>query len=401
MSSATATKLPPAVMKQAKKSKELQESLIKGTLAPDTKAIEVVPIVSKKEEAAPPVTQAEEVVEKYKTDVKPKKVVAKADDKAVPPDATKAPEAKEESAEYWKHRFEVEKDLNKNVFKDKDRRIDELEEDKALTKELLANLSKTKPEPEIPVATEQTVVSTDIPETVIPEDEINTWGDEQYDFTRRVARAEITPLLNPILSRLAAIEAKASSIDDLADKVIRVATTQNNQVAQTYEEKLEVACPGWQNYAVKGGSYFDNFWNWAGATKHSKFSDETFDEKIKDAHDQKNASVVADIIGEFQEYAGHTSPAPAAQVVEDTVQPEIITAEPTGPSLEEQVTPMDAGGDTVVQNDGNKEARVFADSEIKQIYTDIGKGKYSDEDELKIKRAIARAYKTGNIDVNR
>ncbi len=392
MSSATAAALPEAVIAAAQKSRDLQQGMIDGKVVPSE---EIAPAVIE-EETVPPVTQDDKVVDKKKKPGRPKKVVAKPDDKVVTPEVVKAPEDnKENDLEYWKQKFKAVENMNKSTISDLKHRNAALEENKALTNQLLANYEKA--ESNVVAVAEKITKAPDIPEIVIPEDDIKIYGDEQVDFTRRVVQSEIAPLLNPILNRLAVLEEVTNSIDALTNQINGVMTTQNNQVAQTYEEKLGTICPDWNNYASDGGVYFDLFWNWAGNTS-PKFSDKTFDVKIREAHKQGNASIVADIIDEFKKLAGHVAPNTVAESTEVPVATEVVQDTIT-PSLEEQVVPVDAGGDTL-PNIKESETEILNDSDVRQFYTDLAAGKFTEDKELKMKRTIADALREGRINPN-
>lgn len=398
MSSATATPLPDAVIAAAKKSKELQQNMIDGKTVPSE---EITPAIISAE-TAPPVTQDDKVVDIKKKPGRPKKVVAKPDDKAPPPEVTKAPEHdKENDPEYWKQKFNSLEGMTKSTIKDLQHRNAELQEDKTLTNQILANLGKDKVEPNVVAVAEEITSSPDIPEIGIPEDDIKVWGDEQVSFTQRVVRSEIAPLLNPILNRLAEIEKATGSIDALANQIKSVTTTQNNQVAQTFAEKVDAASPGWEEYVMKGGAQIELFANWATKNKHSKFSDETFWAKLEDAHKNGDSTVVASIVNEFKELAGHVAPpAPVTQRVETPAQVETVAPESIVPSLEEQVVPVDAGGDALLPTGDGGEVEILKDSEVRKFFTDLSQGKIPEEDALKMKRKIALASRERRIDTN-
>ena len=395
------TGIPTDVVKNAEESRKTQQALIAGKLnfSADGKAI--IPSDIATEPATDPVvepttTKVDTVDAKKETKKKQPKQTKTVDDKTAPTDTKTVVDDKEETVvEHWKTRLKTLENMNKTTIKELQSKVQRLEEEKDINNNIIANLSKPKAvvEDQRPVVTEPVKPVDKI--KVVSQDDIDQWGDEQYQFTRSVVHAEVSAGMSALDKRMSALETAIKSVDVVSNKVNQVVQSQESQATIKYNDKLYAACPDWQSFATNKGDHFSQFWTWAEKTI-IPMTDISYQQQILAAHHNGNADVVAKIINSFKDMTGLGM---IGEVSKDVSKPVITKPVNNGASeedtmLEEQVVALDAGGDDVPVTNNAPEIR---ESEIEPFFADIIKGKYTEEQILTKKRQITEAYTNGTL----
>lgn len=255
--------------------------------------------------------------------------------------------SREETVEYWKHRFDVVQGQQRA--------------DSQRSKEMISNLQEQIEELRQSTQTQQTTY-TSVEDAI---DELQ----EQYG-------EEFTKSLDARIERMAKrlIKEETASVNQ---ELITVRNSQKVSEQQMFEENLTKQAPNWQVTNVD-----PEFVTWLNASTE-QLSGLSFYSILMNAYNNRELNKVAQIFNIFTNLKNKTNTNQSSQ---------------TSTEQQSLIAPPKRGSQTSATLDNNQ-GKVFTRSEVDTFYTNLQNGKYKGKEELakQIKAEIHKANLEGRI----
>lgn len=332
--------LPAAVIKQGKKARDLQAKHIadQETAEQANQAQGTAEAASQEE---PP-----KVPEKKKTPEKPKKEnkTADTDGKEKEQGTASPPETpKDENAEFWEQRYKISEGNIKQQSADHKAKIIALENNVNQQRDIISKLA----DPDESVSAEQSSASTAtaVSQIEYTQEEKEDWGEQLAIMNKTVEMH-----LAPIVEKLNSFEGIAKDLTNIRNEIQGMNLSHKEAAQKTFSEQLDGLSPGWEKYVGKDAVHGNEFSTWANSNAPD-LSIYTFGEQFDEANKDGNAEIVSGIINHYKTVAGHVPPVQKTPEAINTAPAPVAPVAPVAvvaplASIEEQVTPVSAAGDS-------------------------------------------------------
>ena len=201
------------------------------------------------------------------------------------------------------------------------------------------------------------------PKALVTKEEIDDFGADLTDFTRRLAREEFGPAIDDVLEQLQKLQTKVAQLSQVAGSAAEVAATTAEERFCVEMDRLVQGADGTPNWREINDD--QNFIDWL--QNVGQDSDEPRQVVLVRAYQRKDARKCAGFFNAYKREKGLPE-GPAAQGAPPAPQ-----AEPANPAAS-LVSPSPVAPAAPTSNRGK--GKTYRLAEIEQVYSDYTKGKY-------------------------
>lgn len=224
------------------------------------------------------------------------------------------------------------------------------------------------------------------PQSLVTKDEIEEFGADLTDFTRRLAREEFTPALEDVLDQLQKLNTTVAGMKQVVGSTAEVAANTAEERFHAEMDKLVQGgdgTPDWEKI-----NYDQNFIDWL--ENVGQDSDEPRKNVLVRAYQRKDARKCAGFFNAYKREKGLPQ-GPAAPGTPPS--PPSVPANPAA-SL---VSPAPVAPAAPTSNRGK--GKTYSLAEIEQVYSDYTKGKYKgrENEYRQLTAEFDRAWQEGRV----